>query len=599
MLTDIDNLVQSITEMHASDKMQLDVVFSKNDKVIVYAPAGYGKTTTMVSRLAYLCVVGAIPNPKKVLGLTFSVNAALKIKRDISEKLPHILGVDKNQISINNQIIVSNYHGLSKRILKKYGYLLSEELKKDIAIFKAVNEENAIDIEELELNDEEKFYLVEFDKIIKSGSLPTNESIDYYLKIISEKFLNKNTITHNAIILYVLSLFEKYESIKSFYQKYFSCIIVDEFQDTNSISWELLKHLICDETKLLFLGDPLQRIYGFIGALPKIMDIALHEYSMQRIVLDTNYRFRNNSNMLLLDKNIRENAKTTFNGHIEDIANIKAFYGKDQVDEANKIAAMIERLREENNGESIAILSRSRNSNVDVIEAVLASKNIDYFYGMFSEEDPEYINFHNACQDRFIAKFGKTKSITKKTLKSFVDQIKNHVKSTKTNDSMVSLLIALTQKIDSDYCDLSPEEKYSLILEIFENRQLKQSMDYINTDIILTTVHGSKGLEWDYVFLVDLERWIFPGYQVCINCPSKSMSYGCYCKLPKTIDNDFIEPIIDELSVFYVGVTRARKEVFVSGSGKRLNWKKDLNDSKFSCLASLEGLKLIDGSAYQ
>ena len=61
------------------------------------------------------------------------------------------------------------------------------------------------------------------------------------------------------------------------------------------------------------------------------------------------------------------------------------------------------------------------------------------------------------------------------------------------------------------------EEKYNLLLDIFENRQLKQSMEYIKCNVILATVHGAKGLEWDYVFLPDLEQWVFPGYPTCIS----------------------------------------------------------------------------------
>lgn len=75
-----ENQIQPIRDRislsHAGDEQQLNVIFSESPRVIVEAPAGYGKTTTMVSRLAYLYASGGIPNPKKILGLTFSVNAA-------------------------------------------------------------------------------------------------------------------------------------------------------------------------------------------------------------------------------------------------------------------------------------------------------------------------------------------------------------------------------------------------------------------------------------------------------------------------------------------------------------------------------------------
>lgn len=109
-----------------------------------------------------------------------------------------------------------------------------------------------------------------------------------------------------------LELFKKHDSVKAFYSNYYPLIIVDEFQDTNCIAWNLIERIINDDTKLLFLGDPLQKIYGFIGALPSLMNDATEEYSMKKVALSKNYRFRDNLQMLLLDANIRLNAQLGF-----------------------------------------------------------------------------------------------------------------------------------------------------------------------------------------------------------------------------------------------------------------------------------------------
>ena len=92
----LEKIKGTITKLHEGDERQLEVIFSTDDRVIVEAPAGFGKTTTMVSRIAYLYAAGSIPNPKRVLALTFSVNAALKIKRDIAAKLPGLLNQKNN-----------------------------------------------------------------------------------------------------------------------------------------------------------------------------------------------------------------------------------------------------------------------------------------------------------------------------------------------------------------------------------------------------------------------------------------------------------------------------------------------------------------------
>ena len=82
----------------------------------------------MVSRIAYLISIGKLPVPKKLLALTFSVNAAYKIKKDVSKNIPELLQDLGKQINIKEKIYVSNYHGFCRSILKKYGHRLHPAL---------------------------------------------------------------------------------------------------------------------------------------------------------------------------------------------------------------------------------------------------------------------------------------------------------------------------------------------------------------------------------------------------------------------------------------------------------------------------------------
>ena len=110
-MLDIELIKETISKQHEGDERQLSVIFSEQSRVIVEAPAGYGKTTTMISRIAYLFASGKIPNPKRILGLTFSVNAALKVKREISEKLPILMNAQNNPTIVSEKATVTNYRG--------------------------------------------------------------------------------------------------------------------------------------------------------------------------------------------------------------------------------------------------------------------------------------------------------------------------------------------------------------------------------------------------------------------------------------------------------------------------------------------------------
>ena len=165
----------------------------------------------------------------------------------------------------------------------------------------------------------------------------------------------------------------------------------------------------------------------------------------------------------------------------------------------------------------------------------------------------------------------------------------------KTVDSLLKLLDALVEKVSIDYADLVPEDKYTLLLDIFENRQLKQAMEYVDSRVILSTVHGAKGLEWDYVIVCDVEQWAFTF--ICRDCPSKSTQGGARCRLPQNIPTQMVEPLLDDLCVFYVALTRAKKQVFISASGERYNARgRQFTGGKICCFALVNGVRLINAA---
>lgn len=597
----LEAIKEKITAQHEGDKEQLEVIFSDSPRLIVEAPAGYGKTTTMISRIAYLFAAGRIPNPKRILGLTFSVNAALKVKRDVAGKLPSLLGSKNNPVAIGEKITVTNYHGFCKEILKKYGYLISDALRKDINLFRAIGDS---DIErqtslKTALTYAELQSLKAVETAVKEARALNAQTIHAYNDIVIKKLLPLEYITHNAVILFVLEIFENHTEVKKFYQSYYPLVVVDEFQDTNCIAWALLESVISEQTQLLFLGDPLQRIYGFIGALPDIMSKVVKEYGMTKVTLSKNYRFRNNPEMLKLDRSIRANAASCFTPTIakKDVAELPIFWGKTQQDEAEKVVAKVRSLMDEEN-ERIAILFRSRGKNAEIVEAELSKNHIPYFYGMFTDEDADYIEFHNKCQDLFIKRFGKSKSINKKALETFVDSVKTKYATSagKTISSLLWLLDALVEKVSIDYADLDPEDKYTLLLDIFENHQLKQAMEYVDSQVILSTVHGAKGLEWDSVFICDVEQWVFT--YICRDCPSKLIQNGSVCRLPQKIPPQMVGTLLDDLCVFYVALTRAKRQAFISASGERYNaHDQQFTGGKVCCFALVDGVKLINAAS--
>jgi len=583
-MSNVEIIKEKIINRHGNDKKQLEVVFSKDNRILVEAPAGFGKTNTMISKIAYMIATNQIPNPNKLLALTFSVNASYKIKKDVLQQLPVLL--ENKKINVNDKLFVSNYHGFCRNILKKHGHIIHENLI-DIDKFQSLDDSKFEENIRYGLYKNEAQLLSDYSLFVKKiDAQKIKENFQIYTDIVINKLIPEKVIPFNAILALTIKLLRENPQILEFYKKYFVAILVDEFQDTNFLSWWLLHLFINDNEaiKLIFLGDPLQRIYGFIGAVPDLMNKVKNKYNMKLIQLDKNYRFKDNQQMLLLDYNIRKNAENPQNPNIENIANVKFLYAENQEQETLNIIKLINTILKNNPDEKIAILTKQRGRNIDYIIDVFTQKSIPYFYGLFTDEDIQYIKFHKECLFQFIELI-KNDGIVKKTK---LNQLLRIIKETFSDENIVykslfKLLKKFKEKVFTDFAFLSNEEKINLIIDTFENNGLKQYIEFIDTNIIFSTVHAAKGLEWDYVIIVDMEQYSFPNwYGLCGICENKKN-----CQLViynKNIEKKFLE----ELSVFYVAVTRAKKQVYFTAS------KKDFSEKikNISCFLHLKGINI-------
>ena len=595
----LELIKKKISEIHGGDEKQLEIIFSDADRIIVEAPAGCGKTTTLVSKIAYMIATKSFVQNKKVLALTFSVNAAYKMKKDLADKLPEMgLSDIREPADLNRRMFISNYHGLCRRILSLYGYLINPVLK-EINVFKTIGENNHkfdefLSREEIDLSE------AQFDVIKRFGQAVSECDeealkirLNQYNEILISKFIEKKSITYNGYISLVMHLFDMKKNLLSFYQKLFPVIVIDEFQDTNYLSWCFVNNFISDKTKLFFVGDPLQRIYGFIGAVPKLMNFAASELNMVQMRLEKNYRFKDNLSMLSLDKNIRSNALNCMSPIIYDEAYVNLHISDSHEKECEWLADKVECLLKEDSSQKTSILVQQRGTGIDMIMKELDRRNILYFYALFTDDDENYVSYHFDALEVFRKQIGRSRyhRVSKSVLDRTFSEIGSCYKgsSSKVVASLLDLTHAFFEKIVREYAFLSDDEKYTFICDTFENRALKQNMDAIDARVFVSTVHGAKGLEWENVIIPDMEPYCFPNYfSLCRNCDGM-FSLENYCKI--NISNHDIDDFLEELSVFYVAVTRARKNLLFSASRSRYNAQGARKSSKVSCLLTLPGIK--------
>lgn len=155
------------------------------------------------------------------------------------------------------------------------------------------------------------------------------------------------------------------------------------------------------------------------------------------------------------------------------------------------------------------------------------------------------------------------------------------------------LLEALRKHLKNDCVAMGPSERFDYIMSIFSEGPLRRFSDYLDTDISMMTVHSAKGIEWDTVFIPGVTRFDWPG-GICSRCERASIcsrsAYGC-----RIVDAmNMPDGLIEEMGLLYVGVTRARKAVYVSASVQRRTNYGNYQVACPSCPTSLPGIEPVN-----
>lgn len=576
-------LEEIIREKHSGDDEHLNFIFSDDKNIIVTAPAGCGKTTAMISKIARELSIGHIPPNKKVLAMTFSINAAMKIKDSLKTLLPDLVENPSHYLS---KIDIANYHNFAMRILFKYGYCLNLEFV-NLASFQIINENSSVLDSYLTSSEKNKLSAVE-DAMKASNKDDLISSLDDYWNILNKKLITNHVITYNGILVAAIKLLCK-KQVVTFYREYYKLIIIDEFQDTNLLGYLLIKKLIANNISI-FLGDDVQKIYGFIGAVNGILGMVSETYQAVEFEFKNNYRFRTNDRMKKLDLLIRDYAENYRPSELTAPILLKRLNSDSEEDKF--IVKGINKLIS-NSDDKIAILVRAGWQG-DSICKELDREGIIYFNALYGETDLEFIKFYNIAVEEFHRNV-QGKAI-QRNLQNCLDAVKareNEVYTDSTKkyifDSMYKLLGILFT--ESKKWDGTAKDKYENIDFTLSNNGLKHMMEFIEEAVVLTTIHSAKGLEWDYVIIPKLNGYSFPGSFVCRPCREEHSCNSCfnYCKF--TYQESMKKLFSEEISVLYVALTRAKKDVFMTVNTGLNRWN---HTKQTSCLINLEGIEIKD-----
>ena len=614
---------------------QQKIAVSETDgPLLVLSGAGTGKTKVLTTRLANL-IYKRLAKTNEILAVTFTNKAALEMKQRVEKIL---------NIPVEGMFI-GTFHSIGVRFLRKHSDLInlkndftildtSDQLRllKQVISFLNLDEKRNIPKNFLYMIDQAKnLGLFPEDISNHEFEVKTDGKFSMIYKAYQERLKNFNSVDFGDLITLPVKLFKNYSDIRNLYQKKFKYILVDEYQDTNGAQYMFLRLLTGNKRNICCVGDEDQSIYGWRGAqLKNILNFDRDFADAKIIRLEQNYRSTGNilkTASSLISENEERIGKDLWtsdsNGEPVKILNLE----NDEA-EALYIAREIRTLvNNKTNLSEIAILTRASFQFKDIEDRFLKEgikyrvvgglrfyeraeikDALSYFRLLINKSDnlaferiinipkrgmgkvfiqrlyelsnKENISLFESLNRLIDSKNIKIQQLSKST--QFLQILNNHSKMLDKDDhsEVAGSLLEEVGYIEMLQADKTPEADgklenlKKLVSDIKNRNSIYEFLEEVSllTDILsnsdglekisLMTLHSAKGLEFNHVFLPGWEEGIFPNQ--------------------RSLDENGNKGLEEERRLGYVGITRARKNLYIS----YVNFRKQYNYSIYRSIPS-------------
>ena len=622
--------------MNKVNKAQAEAIRHNEGPMLVLAGPGSGKTFVITTRTKTLIEEHHV-NPNNILVITFTKAAALEMQ----ERFERMMGQARTGVHFGT------FHAVFFQILKyAYGFNANNIIREEQ---KAQFFKETIRNMELEIEDEADFISgVQSEVSLVKGDMLSLEH--YYSINCSEQIFKKiyhayddylrrhNLIDFDDMMVFTYELFKERKDILAIWQKRYQYILIDEFQDINTLQYRIIQMLAAPQNNLFIVGDDDQSIYRFRGAKPEIMLNFAKDYpDAKQVLLDINYR--STEKIVESASRLIKNNKKRFEKQIHTVKGegtpptLREFA---TLPEENKaILEKIAEFRKQGYDYSdMAILFRTNIQPRSLIEKLLEynlpfkmKDSIPNIYEHWIARNLiDYINFARGQRDRntflqimnrpnryFSRDCVPNTTVDFTQIRSFysdrswmfdrINKLEYDLDMIKEMDPY-SAIYYIRKAIGyeeylTEYATfrrIKPEELIDTLNEIAEaakpfktydewfahmedykeelQKQVKERYKSGNDAISLATMHSSKGLEYEIVFIIDSNEEITPHHKAIL-------------------DDDMEE----ERRMFYVAMTRAKKHLFIYWVKERYN--KELVVSRFVRELYLSESDLVEGAIVQ
>lgn len=604
-------------EMQQLNDNQIEAVYHEGGPVYVIAGAGTGKTKTLTMRIAHLINSGV--DPERILAVTFTNKAAAEIRQRVNKAIyPKSVGS-----------WLYTFHAFGNKLLRRHAPELELGYTRHFTIIDTKESKDLIEqaMKELKLDDT-TIRLGDVVQYIYNRKMENISALDEDYEKIYKKYvdlsIHNQLMDFTDLVVYTKELFYIRPDILRRYQNQFEHILIDEFQDTDKVQYDIIKMLNEEHNNVFVVGDPDQSIYSFRGARYENNELFIEELNAKTITLDKNYRSTNtilkSANKLIKFNKSRTTEKDleSDNGIGKEIVTEHLDY---ELDEVNYISELVQaKINEGYKPEQIAVLYRN-NTLSRLLEHDFVRKNTPYvIYGGLSFYERKeikdilaflklaldttsdfffrrvvnlprrgigrktYEQIFEYAQKNKISMFeasnrlierGRLSTSAENGLREFrriINNINYQINEISNLKDIIDYIFDQTdyqRELDRDDFE-TREERYDNIMELksaFETADLKEGtnqekitelLDEITLftekeskkdkeSVVLSTVHQVKGLEFEVVFIIAMEDDLFPNYRSKLE----------------------LERLEEERRLFYVAITRAKKELYITSTKQR------------------------------
>ena len=363
---------------------QREAVFCTEGPLLMLAGAGSGKTRSLTHRIAYLIEEKGVA-PWNILAITFTNKAA----QEMRERVDALVGYGSEDIWI------STFHATCSRILRRHIDLLGYDRNFTIydasdqkSLMKEVLKEMKIDTKQFpersvmsEISSAKNEYKSPIDYRNEYGSNFRNQRIADIYEHYQKRLKENNALDFDDLLVKMVDLFQTNPDVLEHYQDRFQYIMVDEYQDTNTVQFLLVSLLAKKYRNLCVVGDDDQSIYKFRGAnIYNILNFEKVFPDAQVIRLEQNYRSTQNiltaANGVLANNKGRKEKKLWTENQKGELVHFKQY--DTEYDEADGVVSRINFLAMRGvQYKDMAILYRT-NAQSRIFEEKLKQKNIPY-----------------------------------------------------------------------------------------------------------------------------------------------------------------------------------------------------------------------------